>query len=717
LRKARNSKLALLLVLAMLATLFVGIPAAQAATTYQMLTTPTLTAGDTGQMSGQIHIRFDPLTTTSSAIISLPSDDYDLNIASCVVSGVYGVNDNSLQVGTDLFYEEVSGSDYELKLTVYAKNTDVDVYLKLNMDIPSSASGEVKATITALSGQFVGGELTIAKLSDGEVALSVPDVKEITESGSDAGAIIINMKENTAGALKEDPESLRFTLPKGFTWVSFAGGKVYDITYGEDLTGKVYYEVDGRDLYVRCHDTDGATSTTGKKLMRLRATIDVDSTEAKLGDVKVTVRGKSTFSPSSLVVAKYVDYGVTVEAKNATEVLAGRLAEEVGDIVIDEAAGNSLVDGRTVILTLPDKAKFVEDSYTFDTEGGVDVEGVTLNSDRDQLKFKIDNTGNDAGKITIKDIEVDLAVDMAPGDLVVTVSGSAGVSGDVVVAKVLAPITVTGSENEVKIGIKDQPAGDITIVEAKAEALMDGGRLELTAPSGVAWSKVPTVTVTAGDVELGSITRTTSNRVLVIPIKAESSEAATIKISNITFTVDRTVPVGTLVVSAGGTAVNEDLMENGADNLVFEDAEYVAKFVAAVVVTPAPGETTGTAVFTIGSTTYTLNGEAVTMDVAPYIKDGRTFLPVRFVANAVGVSDNNIIWDAVSKTVTIIKGDRVVQMTIGSKTMLLNGAAIMMDAAPEITGGRTMLPIRFVAQAFGADIAWDAATQTVTVTF
>lgn len=92
-------------------------------------------------------------------------------------------------------------------------------------------------------------------------------------------------------------------------------------------------------------------------------------------------------------------------------------------------------------------------------------------------------------------------------------------------------------------------------------------------------------------------------------------------------------------------------------------------------------------------------------------------VPVRFAANAVGVADSNIMWDAAAKKVTVIKGDRVVQMTIGSKVMLINGAAITMDAAPEIVNGRTMLPVRFLGQALGADFVWDPNAQTVTVNF
>ena len=105
------------------------------------------------------------------------------------------------------------------------------------------------------------------------------------------------------------------------------------------------------------------------------------------------------------------------------------------------------------------------------------------------------------------------------------------------------------------------------------------------------------------------------------------------------------------------------------------------------------------------------------MDVAPYIKDGRTFLPLRYIANAAGVADSDITWDPATQEVTISKGGRLVQVTIGSTTMLINGKAVTMDVAPEISNGRTCLPFAWVAQALGANITWDATTQTVTVTF
>ena len=88
-------------------------------------------------------------------------------------------------------------------------------------------------------------------------------------------------------------------------------------------------------------------------------------------------------------------------------------------------------------------------------------------------------------------------------------------------------------------------------------------------------------------------------------------------------------------------------------------------------------------------------------------------LPVRYVAYALGVAAENILWDG--KTATLIKGDKVVQVTAGSKVMVVNGASINLDAAPELKDGRTMPPFRWIAWAFGAAVDWDAETQTVTM--
>lgn len=121
--------------------------------------------------------------------------------------------------------------------------------------------------------------------------------------------------------------------------------------------------------------------------------------------------------------------------------------------------------------------------------------------------------------------------------------------------------------------------------------------------------------------------------------------------------------------------------------------------------------------FKIGEPTYiATSGTTVTMDVTPYVKDDRTYTPVRYLAYALGVTESGIQWDEVAQTVTIIKDDTTLKLTIGSTTITKNSETIIMDVAPELVDpGRTMLPARWVSEALGATVTWDEKTQQVTI--
>ncbi|MGD0153280.1 MAG: copper amine oxidase N-terminal domain-containing protein [Thermacetogeniaceae bacterium] len=134
-----------------------------------------------------------------------------------------------------------------------------------------------------------------------------------------------------------------------------------------------------------------------------------------------------------------------------------------------------------------------------------------------------------------------------------------------------------------------------------------------------------------------------------------------------------------------------------------------------MLMTVLPAWAYGAAVFSIGSRTYNIDGRDQSMDVAPYIESGRTYLPVRYIASAVGVTLADISWNGLSRQVVITKGDRRIQLTVGSKTMILNGVPVQMDVAPELPQGRIMLPVRFLAQALGIDLSWNPATNAVIV--
>ena len=132
------------------------------------------------------------------------------------------------------------------------------------------------------------------------------------------------------------------------------------------------------------------------------------------------------------------------------------------------------------------------------------------------------------------------------------------------------------------------------------------------------------------------------------------------------------------------------------------------------VVIPQPEPLTPS-VFTIGSPTYLLNGSYQAMDAAPYIKNSRTYLPIRYVGYAMGLTDADIQWDEAAQMVTLTKGTTVVSLVIGNPVMFKNGTPVTMDVVPEITNDRTCLPIAWVAQAFGHTAVWDPILQTVTI--
>ncbi|MCL0032614.1 copper amine oxidase N-terminal domain-containing protein [Peptococcaceae bacterium] len=128
------------------------------------------------------------------------------------------------------------------------------------------------------------------------------------------------------------------------------------------------------------------------------------------------------------------------------------------------------------------------------------------------------------------------------------------------------------------------------------------------------------------------------------------------------------------------------------------------------------GELVKSVVFKVGVKEYVVNDtERHPMDAAPFIYNGRTFVPVRFLGNALGVPNEQIEWDETTKTATLTRGQYTIALTIGSKTALRNGVEYHMDVSPQLTDGRIQLPARFVAEGLGYNVAWCGERQIVIV--
>lgn len=733
--KLKRKVISILVTMSMLLVLLVPLATpALAGGDIDALTVPVVTDAD-GQILGTIKVTVDGGSIQDGDVVIFKitkgydfGEDFstDTDVAS-VVNGVYvpatvGDDANGLLAGDiaitvldrndEVSIEATADQDLDNDFVFYIYMKDVDVVEDTTDDNTVTFSGPSN------SGFPKGTVVNATVETSGMVELAVSGA----DTSNDSFNFDLRIEETIAGSLKEDTQSLKLKLPAGYEWDA---SEIPDINplWGSGLVGEgadVDFTFDDEELIIEV--TGASTSASAWDFAGFTFYVSDDSL-VKAGDINAKITGETNTDISSAKVGTYGDFGATVSAKSTPTVYAGFDEQEIGDIVITEDLGATLVEDRTVTLTLPPNARwqpvYVDDDATefedFDTDEGLDLNFVAFTgTDNRTAKFVVDNASSDAATIDLEDVEVALEAGVT-GDLVVTVGGSAGVSGEVVVAKIEAPITGAAvTVPNVIIGLGGQAGAEFTLTETAAECFdKDGGDVVLDLPGGLLFTATPKVEVTAGDLRIGNVRRAGGDNQVTFTIESESTEPSTITVSGATLKLDRTVAEGNVLLKVMGDAVIET-----SDYDDWSNSDFAARFAVAKVVTPAPGDTKYTTLFTIGSTAYTVNGAEMTADVAPYIDaNGRTMLPIRFAANAAGVSDANIFWNPADQSVILIKGDRIVKLVVGSTTMTINGVPFAMDTVPVIVDpGRVMLPIRAVAQALGCEVGWDAATQTVTIT-
>lgn len=116
----------------------------------------------------------------------------------------------------------------------------------------------------------------------------------------------------------------------------------------------------------------------------------------------------------------------------------------------------------------------------------------------------------------------------------------------------------------------------------------------------------------------------------------------------------------------------------------------------------------------IGSKSAYINGIRKDLDVPPFIENGRTLVPFRFIGEALGASVN---WIAEEKKAIYELNEVKVEIIIGNKTAYVNGKPITLEVPPKISNGRTFVPLRFVSEALGASVIWEAETKRIIITY
>ncbi|MFZ5968852.1 MAG: copper amine oxidase N-terminal domain-containing protein [Bacillota bacterium] len=642
-------------------------------------------------------------------------------------------------------------TDTTVEVVVYDVNVGTADTYKFPMLVELQGAGEAKVTIDSMGSSVSSGTYTFAVGSSGATVATVSDSETLEDSNNEKAADII-IDETNIGAIGNGTAKFRLKLNGDFEWNETSMETLANnyVTATGNLTIDSVV-ADGNKLDITY------TATADSAIRSITIKPYIDTTDADFGEVYVSIDGLNSdiSDANNLLVGEYSDYGIDVSVEDVKEFYAGRMNDDddilTEKITIEETIENSLLEGRTIEFSLPDWVKLVDhdddgdidaDDLNITTESGLAPVSVDIDSDGSGFEFKVPAVSGDTIEWTLE-LPITAKANQA-GDVVLTIDGAGIDEEELTIAKVVAPITAEIKVADVKIGVQNQDAPEILIKEVAPGALREDANLELWfEKDGYVIFEDAEFEVVDGDLEINDDDSDVDDDKLTIVIDSASSEASTIKVSGIKLTLDRTVPEGLFNIRVGGSAVVENYVTIDQDDWqtggsfdatkvpVYvpyneDDGYFTDDFTSRViqtafanVVTKATGTEATTSKFVIGSTTYkvVVGNEEVekTMDVAPFIEGGRTFLPIRFVAEALGVSSDNIIWNDAARTVTIIKGDRVAAMTIDSNIMTVNGTQIPMDAAAMIKDGRTVLPVRFAAQALGAQIAWDEATQTVTV--
>ena len=123
-----------------------------------------------------------------------------------------------------------------------------------------------------------------------------------------------------------------------------------------------------------------------------------------------------------------------------------------------------------------------------------------------------------------------------------------------------------------------------------------------------------------------------------------------------------------------------------------------------------------TTIFTLGSADYTVEGVAMKLDAPVFTQDDYTMLPVRAIADALGVE---VVWNQENLTATFIDGDIVVSVTQNAKVLYKNGNQYPMVTKATVTADRMFIPVSSVGDAFGLtrdyDYTYSQATKQVTI--
>lgn len=466
----------------------------------------------------------------------------------------------------------------------------------------------------------------------------------------------------------------------------------------------------------------GTIKITGIKVeTNLRSSEAVETGDLKV-DVDSEIIGNGTYK-----MATIAEFGGMLYVKDDKKVDLKAGQKTSIKVVLEETVKDSIREGRTIDFELNegyfgafdedlyDKDKTKDETYQISklvtVPSTMKIVDALVDKNDNFTGFTVEILSTEANDISKYEMTLPICAPVSiDGDIILTASGRAlDQDAELVLAKVEKSVDIEAETIKIVAGKKDQKGGSLVIKETAKNKLNKGKvYIEIEDEDGLVFVDAPTITI-EGDTNMktseAKVVKDKTKGTVAIEfeiLRTSSKEAATITLSDFVLTASGIVPDGKISAIVYGPAIG-DYGQVEVDNFI-EVGELAAPEAEKNIVR-----------FTIGQQTFMKNNEVKLMDASPFLTaKGRTMVPLRYVAEAFGVSPQEIIF--YDGTATILFGNRTIQVKNNSNISILNGVAIPMDEKMQIINSRTYVPIGEIARLLGIQVEWDQATQSATFT-
>jgi hypothetical protein len=593
----------------------------------------------------------------------------------------------------------LSKSEIQVTIEVGAEYVTVPLYVTVK-------SGEPRVIVDGTNSVVDSKTLSLTPSEVGDKLFkATADSKVVKVTGGEVGAI--TLEETVAGSFNT-ARTFTVELPTS-TDVVFTGTSQVVTLKGArglasvDTTVTATITKEGKKLEFTV-PAQSAVALGSIKVEGITVESDTRRRDLSLQDIEVTVKADK-MSDAKVKVGEVKEEAVSLKVKEEVKVTAGKGSKEV--VLTLEGATPESLEAQLLYFTV-ENAKV--ESVSVSKNDDITVGTPTITKDEDEFELSV--SAPSATKNAKIELKVKLLAEAdATGDITVSVEGRRLDPVEVKVGEVVPAVTVTSTSIEVQPGLSKQAGGSITLTETSAGDLERGFvTLSISSRYGVYFTDKDLDIKTTGTLAAKVKEIDKDHQTITLEVTRTSREAAELTISGFAFDVDGTVPTGDMKLEIGGTSI----AKANTDVKPFEESLEIKNFIK-VVSTSAAQKVE--AAFTMSANTYVVNGQVKVMDVAPYVSaEGRTMVPVRFLADALGLPEQALAFNVVDGkgVVTIIADSKVITLVNGEKTLTVNGATLPLTSAVTIKDGRTFTPVTEIATVLGMSANWDAATQTAT---